>query len=55
MTMSTDLANVDVSSDGDSDICEELDRRPSSQDPCYRCQKRVYPVERIDVGVPFHR
>ena len=31
--------------------------RPSSQpaDPCYRCGKRVYPVERVDVGVLFHR
>lgn len=44
-----------LSSDGDSDICADLDRRPPSQDPCYRCQKRVYPVERIDVGVLFHR
>ncbi|KAL4224109.1 hypothetical protein ACF0H5_017563 [Mactra antiquata] len=44
-----------VSSDGDSDICDDLDRRPPPQDPCYRCEKRVYPVERIDVGVLFHR
>nr|KAG5691748.1 hypothetical protein BaRGS_014748 [Batillaria attramentaria]KAG5713331.1 hypothetical protein BaRGS_007858 [Batillaria attramentaria] len=31
--------------------------RPSAQpaDPCYRCGKRVYPVERVDVGVLFHR
>lgn len=31
--------------------------RPSVQpaDPCYRCGKRVYPVERVDVGVLFHR
>ncbi|XP_022337039.2 hillarin-like [Crassostrea virginica] len=26
-----------------------------SKDTCYRCQKRVYPVERVDVGVLFHR
>lgn len=44
-----------LSSDGDSDIGDDLDRRPPSQDPCYRCKKRVYPVERIDVGVLFHR
>ncbi|XP_052802436.1 hillarin-like isoform X2 [Mya arenaria] len=44
-----------MSSDADSDACEELDRRPPPQDPCYRCRKRVYPVERIDVGVLFHR
>ncbi|XP_071093705.1 hillarin-like isoform X1 [Haliotis cracherodii] len=39
------------SSDGDSD--GEHPRQP--QDPCYRCEKRVYPVERVDVGVLFHR
>ncbi|XP_048767751.2 hillarin-like [Ostrea edulis] len=26
-----------------------------NKDTCYRCQKRVYPVERVDVGVLFHR
>lgn len=44
-----------LSSDADSDICDDLDRRPPPQDPCYRCKNRVYPVERIDVGVLFHR
>lgn len=27
----------------------------SCQDPCFRCQTRVYPVEKVDVGVLFHR
>ena len=26
-----------------------------NKDLCYRCQKRVYPVERVDVGALFHR
>ena len=44
-----------VSSDGDSDCAEDFPPRPQYQDPCYRCKKRVYPVERVDVGVLFHR
>jgi len=40
------------SDSGDSD-CEDLPSLP--KDPCYRCEKRVYPVERVDVGVLFHR
>ena len=43
------------SSDGDSDCGEDFPPRPQYQDPCYRCKKRVYPVERVDVGVLFHR
>ncbi|KAL3856219.1 hypothetical protein ACJMK2_010996 [Sinanodonta woodiana] len=44
------------SSDGDSDEAGD-DYEPRSQplDPCYRCKNRVYPVERIDLGVLFHR
>ncbi|KAL8574334.1 hypothetical protein ACOMHN_015865 [Nucella lapillus] len=32
-------------------------RRTSAQsgDACYRCGKKVFPVERVDVGVLFHR
>lgn len=41
-----------MSSDGDSD-CERYEALP--KDPCYRCEKRVYPVERVDVGILFHR
>lgn len=40
------------SSDGDSD-CDNYE--PQTKDPCYRCEKRVYPVERVDIGVVFHR
>jgi len=54
-TMLHPVSEEGASSDGDSDACEELDRRPAPTDPCYRCRKRVYPVERIDVGVLFHR
>lgn len=42
------------SSDGDSDGDRYMDRT-LPRDPCYRCQKRVYPVEKVDVGVLFHR
>ncbi|OWF35614.1 hillarin-like isoform X1 [Mizuhopecten yessoensis] len=41
------------SSDGDDSECEDLRSLP--RDPCYRCEKRVYPVEKVDVGVLFHR
>lgn len=47
----TDLDMDDrCSSDGDSDCDPQLPR-----DPCYRCEKTVYPVEKVDVGVLFHR
>ena len=42
------------SSDGDSDGDRQW-ASLQSRDPCHRCQKRVYPVEKIDVGVLFHR
>lgn len=41
------------STDGDDSDCEDLRLLP--RDPCYRCEKRVYPVEKVDVGVLFHR
>lgn len=42
------------SSDGDSD-CDNFEALSQTKDPCYRCEKRVYPVERVDIGVVFHR
>ncbi|XP_014779999.1 hillarin isoform X1 [Octopus bimaculoides] len=44
---------IDICSNKRDTVCH---RSGSLQiDPCFRCLKRVYPLERIDVGVLFHR
>lgn len=40
---------------GSDSQCSDSRSSSLQVDPCYRCCKRVYPLERIDIGVLFHR
>lgn len=56
MNFTMDDLDRPSTSDGESGSDSGLyEACPLPRDPCYRCQKRVYPVERVDIGVLFHK
>lgn len=47
-------------SDHDGSLCQQIRHGSGStqkdkSDMCHRCGKKVYPVERLDIGVIYHR